>query len=67
MTVGDRAQALRPELAHIPARITSGTALEDAQAAERLIGTLERLTETMHAVTSRHLVEQRENATERNR
>ncbi|WP_186377192.1 MarR family winged helix-turn-helix transcriptional regulator [Curtobacterium pusillum] len=49
VTIGERGRALRPELAHIPARIAAGTGLPDERSAAELIATLQRLTETMHA------------------
>ncbi|MBT2501736.1 MarR family winged helix-turn-helix transcriptional regulator [Curtobacterium sp. ISL-83] len=52
VTIGARGTALRPELAHIPARIAGGTGLPDQQAASELIATLQRLTETMHAAAT---------------
>lgn len=52
VTIGDRGRALRPELAHIPARIAAGTGLSDERAALELIATLQRLTETMHAAAT---------------
>ena len=56
VTVGDRGRELRPELAHIPARIAAGMGLPDEQAAAALIDTLHRLTETMHAATAARTV-----------
>lgn len=50
VAVGSRGLALRAELAHIPAQIAAGTGLTDRAAAAALIETLQRLTETMHAV-----------------
>ncbi|GAB3582280.1 MarR family transcriptional regulator [Leifsonia lichenia] len=58
ITIGDRGRELRPELAHIPARIAAGTGLPDEQSAAALIGTLHHLTETMHAVSAQRPVEQ---------
>ena len=52
VTIGERGTALRPELAHIPARIAAGMGLSDEQAATELIATLHRLTETMHAAAA---------------
>lgn len=52
VTIGERGTAIRPELAHIPARIAAGTGLSDERAAADLIATLHRLTETMHAATT---------------
>ena len=52
VTTGDRGRALRAELAHVPARIAAGTGLPDAAAAEDLIATLHRLTDTMHAAAA---------------
>lgn len=52
VTIGERGTALRPELAHIPARIAAGMGLSDEQAATELIATLHRLTETMHAAVA---------------
>ncbi|WP_374008596.1 MarR family winged helix-turn-helix transcriptional regulator [Leifsonia sp. LS-T14] len=52
VAIGERGQELRPELAHIPARIAAGTGLPDQEAAAALIDTLHRLTETMHAATA---------------
>ncbi len=49
VTLGDRGRTIRPELAHVPARIAQGMGLPDEQAALELIGTLQRLTATMHA------------------
>ena len=49
VVIGEHGQELRPQLAHIPARIAAGTGLPDEQAATALIDTLHRLTETMHA------------------
>jgi len=60
VTVGDRGRDLRAELAHIPARIAAGTGLPDEPSAAALIETLHRLTETMHAVSSRHTVDETE-------
>lgn len=54
--IGERGRELRPELAHIPARIAAGTGLPDQEAATALIDTLHRLTETMHAVTAERTV-----------
>lgn len=56
VTIGERGLELRPELAHIPARIAAGTGLPDEQAAVALIDTLHRLTETMHAATAQQAV-----------
>jgi DNA-binding MarR family transcriptional regulator len=56
VTIGERGRELRPELAHIPARIAAGTGLPDQEAAAALIDTLHRLTETMHAATAERTV-----------
>jgi DNA-binding MarR family transcriptional regulator len=52
VTIGARGLELRPELAHIPARIAAGTGLPDERSAADLIATLHRLTETMHAAAA---------------
>ncbi|MFR0656971.1 MarR family transcriptional regulator, partial [Pantoea sp. SIMBA_079] len=49
VTIGERGRELRPQLAHIPARIAAGTGLPDQQAAMALIDTLHNITETMRA------------------
>ena len=49
VTIGERGRELRPQLAHIPARIAAGTGLPDQQAAMARIDTLHNITETMHA------------------
>lgn len=53
VTVGARGVELRTELAHIPARIASGTGLPDERSAADLIETLQHLTATMRAVSAR--------------
>ena len=53
VTIGERGRALRSELAHVPARIGSGTGLPDERSAAELIRTLQHLTETMHAAAAR--------------
>jgi DNA-binding MarR family transcriptional regulator len=50
VTVGRRGADLRPELAHIPARIAAGFGQPDEQSAAELIDRIHRLTETMRAV-----------------
>ncbi|MEN0103248.1 MAG: MarR family transcriptional regulator [Curtobacterium sp.] len=52
VTTGERGRSIRAELADIPGRIAAGMGLTDADAATDLIRTLQRLTETMHAVAS---------------
>ncbi len=54
--LGERGQALRSELAHIPSQLAAGTGLPDQASAAQLIETLQRLTETMRAVDARHPV-----------
>ncbi len=52
VTVGSRGLELRTELAHIPARIASGTGLANERSAADLIETLQHLTATMRAVSA---------------
>ncbi|MFF9564021.1 MarR family winged helix-turn-helix transcriptional regulator [Leifsonia sp. NPDC014704] len=66
VTLGERGQELRSELAHIPARIAAGTGLPDQQAAGALIDTLHRLTETMHAAAQPQAAAHNRTPSERN-
>lgn len=53
VTLGDRGRSIRPELAHVPARIAQGMGLPDEQSALELISTLQRLTSTMQDAAER--------------
>ncbi|MFC9918634.1 MarR family winged helix-turn-helix transcriptional regulator [Agromyces binzhouensis] len=55
VSLGERGTALRAELAHLPSRIAEAAGVREGDA-ESLIGTLQRVTASMHAAaTSAHV------------